>query len=542
MTSHESSAGADLAFAEADLAVAAAAFSDLAQFLATGARPWFEAGGQAVRDEQTIQHRAGVIAADLRAAEALAASARSTRSAEVAAGARLLAGEVARAASRFLFEAGGTSTTDDERDFARHWRAAAQSAATRPLRDARRLLAFGRLGRPRLAPDPDAPVFVGAPKHEGELYHRADLVAAHLLHGAADRDRLRRFPFEGLGVVASSGLLATSIPGRFGGLGYGLSQALEICRRLGIGDSSICQILTIHFSMLEALQRTGTEAQLARWLPRVVAGGRLGNAAAERGVAHAKVTTTRLSVDPSGGRRLNGRKFYSTGALGAELVTILAVDEAGELTSIVLEAATPGLKLLDDWRGLGQRGTGSGTTILDEVAVGADDILPRWLNANAPGTGTAAANLAHVPIDLGIAAGAIADLSVQIDLRGLATEGEVLAEFGKLSARLDAVEALFEQARARLSVLAGTELSLEQAQGFSLDVSVVKVLAGELAIDISAALIEIAGNSARDPQLGLDRHWRNARTHTLHDPSRWRYLRIGEHALTGRLPPRNRSN
>lgn len=542
MTAHDNAARADLAVAEADFEIARAALADLSGYLEADARPWFEAAGQAVRDEQSVQYRAGIIAAEIEAARALVVRARTSEDPGTAAAARLLAGDAAQAAARFLFEAGGTSTTDDQRDFARHWRAAARNAAVRPLRDARRRVAEARLARPRTPPAPQPPVFEGAPADRAELYRRADLIAAHLLDGAADRDRLRRFPHAELALVARSGLLATSIPVAFNGVGFGLPEALEICRRIGRGDSSVCQILTIHFSMLEALLRTSRRDQLARWLPRVVGGGRLGNAAAERGVAHAKVTTTLLSPDASGGFRLNGRKFYSTGALGAELVTILAVDGSGELTSIVLEADAPGLTLLDDWRGLGQRGTGSGTTILDNVAVDGDDILPRWLNAAAPGTGTAAANLAHVPIDLGIAAGALEDLSAAIKRQGLGADGEVLARLGHLSARLEAAELLFEAARTRLSALTGATLSLEEAQRFSLEVSVVKVFAGELAVDLGAALIDIAGPDGLDPQLGLDRHWRNARTHTLHDPSRWRYLRIGEHALTGRLPPRNRSN
>ncbi|HCP30000.1 MAG TPA: SfnB family sulfur acquisition oxidoreductase, partial [Pseudomonas sp.] len=36
-----------------------------------------------------------------------------------------------------------------------------------------------------------------------------------------------------------------------------------------------------------------------------------------------------------------------------------------------------------------------------------------------------------------------------------------------------------------------------------------------------------------------DRHWRNARVHTLHDPVRWKYHAVGAYHLNGTLPARH---
>lgn len=520
---------------DADLATAVAAFADIAAFLADGARPWFEAEGKPVADEPTILHAAGVLAVELQAAQAARIAATPATAAE----ARWLAGKSAQGVARFLFEAGGTSTTDDPRDFARHWRAGLETAVRAPLRRARLVAGRAALGRPRQRPETHI-IPIGLPRDSEDAYRRADIVAHELRQDAPRRDRERLAPVAELDLVARSGLLAITVPKAFGGVGLGLAEALEVSRRLSIGDSSVGQILTIHYSMLESLIRTGTASQLARWLPLVVQGARFGNAAAERGVAHAKVTATRLAAQPDGNYRLNGRKFYSTGAAGADFVSVLATGSDEQPSVAVVAAGSEGLSVLDDWRGLGQRGTGSGTTILDNVAVAVEDILPRWLNAEAPSTGTAAANLAHVGIDLGIARAALEDA---VDLLAAADiPDDIVGSIGGFSARLHASEALFAQALETLRSLVSTTLTVDAVQRFSLDVSVVKVHAGELAIDIAAGLLEIAGEFAVSEQAGLDRHWRNARTHTLHDPSRWRYLRIGDHALNGRLPPRNRTN
>ena len=58
-------------------------------------------------------------------------------------------------------------------------------------------------------------------------------------------------------------------------------------------------------------------------------------------------------------------------------------------------------------------------------------------------------------------------------------------------------------------------------------------------VDVGSRVFEVAGTrSAADP-LNLHRHWRNARTHTLHDPALWKVQHLGRHTVTGALPPRH---
>ena len=66
-----------------------------------------------------------------------------------------------------------------------------------------------------------------------------------------------------------------------------------------------------------------------------------------------------------------------------------------------------------------------------------------------------------------------------------------------------------------------------------------KVLTTEIAILASNKLFELSGARSTLQQLNLDRHWRNARTHTLHDPVRWKYNIVGNYYLNGVLPPRH---
>jgi hypothetical protein len=65
-----------------------------------------------------------------------------------------------------------------------------------------------------------------------------------------------------------------------------------------------------------------------------------------------------------------------------------------------------------------------------------------------------------------------------------------------------------------------------------------KALAYDAGVGVSEGIIRLLGPAALDQRLGLDRHWRNARTHSLHDVVRWKYHHAGDHFLNGRLPPR----
>ena len=57
-------------------------------------------------------------------------------------------------------------------------------------------------------------------------------------------------------------------------------------------------------------------------------------------------------------------------------------------------------------------------------------------------------------------------------------------------------------------------------------------------IEITNALFELSGTASMDEKYDLDRHWRNARIHTLHDPARWKQFHVGNWFLNGIAPPR----
>jgi alkylation response protein AidB-like acyl-CoA dehydrogenase len=58
-------------------------------------------------------------------------------------------------------------------------------------------------------------------------------------------------------------------------------------------------------------------------------------------------------------------------------------------------------------------------------------------------------------------------------------------------------------------------------------------------VSLDHALFEVSGTRSSLDELNLNRHWRNARTHTLHDPAVWKVQHVGRYTLNGTLPPRH---
>ncbi len=64
-----------------------------------------------------------------------------------------------------------------------------------------------------------------------------------------------------------------------------------------------------------------------------------------------------------------------------------------------------------------------------------------------------------------------------------------------------------------------------------------KIFSTETSLLAGSKLFELAGTRSVLAEHNLDRHWRNARTHTLHDPVRWKYAILGNYHLNGVNPP-----
>ncbi|MCB8877011.1 SfnB family sulfur acquisition oxidoreductase [Acidisoma silvae] len=390
---------------------------------------------------------------------------------------------------------------------------------------------------------PQAPII----HSDAEAIAVARALAPKLAEGAIERDQKRILPRAELDLFSSSGLWGITVPRAYGGADVSFATLAEVIAIISEADPSIGQIPQNHLGVVEALRVTANEDQKQRFYAGVLAGRRFGNAFSESGSKNAGVFDTKLVRDGDN-YRVTGQKFYSTGALFADIIPIAATAEDGNAYLVFADPQSPGLTIIDNWSGFGQRTTASGAVTLEHVAIAARDVVPAYLGYEQPSANGPVSQIIQAAVDLGIARAAIHDTIrfVRTQSRPWIDSGQetaaedpyTIAAVGDLVIRLHAAEAILALAGKAVDG-AIADANIDTVAAASLKVAEAKVLTTEIAILAGNKLHELAGTRSVLQQHGLDRHWRNARTHTLHDPVRWKFALIGNHALNGVLPPRH---
>ncbi|SDY10393.1 SfnB family sulfur acquisition oxidoreductase [Acinetobacter kyonggiensis] len=380
---------------------------------------------------------------------------------------------------------------------------------------------------------------------DAEALDIAHALAEQFKGNAVQRDAQRILPFQEIEVYSQSGLWAITVPKQYGGAEVSSLTVAKIIALMSGVDGSIGQIPQNHFYALEVLRNTGTEQQKQKLYAEVLKGARFGNALAEFKTKNA--TQKQTAITPTEhGFVVNGEKFYCTGSLFAHRIPTLVKDYENREFLAFIARESEGLELIDDWSGFGQRTTGSGTVKFNNVQVAAEDIIPfdsAFSQATLVGP---FAQIMHAAIETGIARAAFEETLHRVrqarpwidsGVDQATADPLTLFELGRIVADVRASEVLLKQAARSIDAAKPQPTAANIAKA-SLDVAKVRAHSTETALKASSKLIELAGSRGSQREDGLDRFWRNARVHTLHDASRWKYYFIANHLLNGVLPPR----
>ncbi|BCH67028.1 SfnB family sulfur acquisition oxidoreductase [Agrobacterium vitis] len=375
-----------------------------------------------------------------------------------------------------------------------------------------------------------------------EIAHR---LAADFVKDAAIRDRDRIWPVAELDAFSQSGLWSINVPKEFGGPELSYATLAKVIEIISQADSSIGQVAQNHLGVVAAIRTVSDKAQQQLIFGEVLKGLRLGNAFSEFGSKRAVDFETKFT-DHGDHVIVNGKKFYSSGALLAHKVPIVALDEEGRASYAIADRDAPGLTVIDDWSSFGQRTTLSGTVILENVKVDKAWLVPGYKGYEVPTADGAIFQIIQVAVDTGIAQAAIVETIdfvrtksrpwVDSGLERASDDPYTIQAVGSLSLRLHAAQALLEKAGRAIDVAVANPNADTVAQA-QIITAEAKILSTEIAIEATNKLFELAGTRSTLAEHNLDRHWRNARTHTLHDPVRWKYSILGKYYLNGENPP-----
>jgi alkylation response protein AidB-like acyl-CoA dehydrogenase len=374
------------------------------------------------------------------------------------------------------------------------------------------------------------------------LQNRDELIA-NISAGAAERERHGTDPHDQVDMVRKSGLTTLTLDESLGGPGGGVVDLMAFVMDLAEADPIVAHILRSHYLQPQMLRRLPHGPVRDRWAKEILTGKVFGNATSERdgALGTAQYATT---LTPSGsGWKLSGAKYYSTGTAFSDWVMVVAHLDDRRVARINLPLDRTGIEVQDDWDGIGQHRTGTGTTRFTDVTVTEDDFV-QVSDRDQPRIAS------DVPLMQLYLQALIAGIlrSVVTDARDLLTsrtrtfdhapapvpaqDPVLLATIGQLSATAYTVETAVRAAAADIDAAYDSERrgdpDPELFARASLSAAQVKVHADQVGLTAAAAIFDVGGASSASRSKNLDRHWRNIRTLTLHNPTSYKAIAVGD--------------
>lgn len=385
------------------------------------------------------------------------------------------------------------------------------------------------------------------PSTPEQWVQRAREVAQIFAADAAAREKQGKTPYAEVALLKESGLVTLLGPVEHGGAGQEWPTAYHVIRQVAAGDGSIGHLLGYHYLWNWAARLVATPEQIVH----VEA-----EAARRRWFFGGAVNPRDADVvirDEGEYLVFNGLKSFSTGSKVSDVTVLEGVlDGTDTHVFAIVPSDQPGITFHDDWDNIGQRLTESGSVSLAEVRVPwsaaagfVDKVFqPRTSNTlNVP-----TIQLVFVNFYLGIARGALEQAADYTRTRTrpwlhggydrAVDEPYILDTYGDLAAKLWAVEALADQiAQEALPLHRNPDAVTERIRGeHEVRVAAVKARATEVALEITSRIFEVTSARSTTTALGLDRYWRNIRTHTLHDPVAHKRREVGVFLLCDEIP------
>lgn len=378
-----------------------------------------------------------------------------------------------------------------------------------------------------------------------DILAEANRLAGWLAETALAREAADALPFDEVDRLRESGLLAVLVPEDKGGSGGDWTDALAVTRAIARGDGSIGHLIGYQYLNYAVGAGSGSRDQVDALDRGVVEDGWfLGDSV--------NPLDPGLTVREDGDTViLDGRRSFATGAAVADRVLITF--RVGERDSqVLLPRDRAGFLPQDDWDNIGQRLTASGSVVFDRMVIHRDELLGWDRPRRAPqASDTVVPTLIQAVlanVDTGIAAGALDAAAAYTRAKsrpwpksGVARAVDdpyVIAEYGRMAARLAATTALADDVSRKLQAVVdkGAELTAEDRAAAAVASFAFKIESTNMALDITSKIFEVTGARASARQFGFDRYWRDIRTITLHDPVSYKLREVGEYFLNGVAP------
>ena len=395
-------------------------------------------------------------------------------------------------------------------------------------------------------------VYLRAASASGEeLWSTFEPIFSRIAEDNVERERTRTHPHDQVRWLKDAGFGTLRIPKEDGGFGASLEQTFALLAGLATADPNVAHIFRNHLAFVEDRLNAPRSATNDIWLKRFLSGAFVGGGWTEAdNVTLANIVSTVTAREDHW--VVSGAKYYATGSLYADWLDVIGSDDQGELRTALVRADDPGVELVDDWRGFGQRTTASGSARYREVRADDGDVFPaadRFVyQAHFYQT-------AMLSVLTGITHAALRDGTARLTARsrnypqGLteipSDDAQLLQVIGQVSAYAFAADAALARSSRTLDdvAVARAEGRDEHVDRLVLDAEVAVTQAQLViiaaALDATTEVFDALGASGVSEEFGLDRHWRNARTLASHNPRVYKARILGDWIVNGKSPVSN---
>ncbi|KAM0550851.1 hypothetical protein ACHAPJ_008715 [Fusarium lateritium] len=388
---------------------------------------------------------------------------------------------------------------------------------------------------------------------------RAQDVAEVLAKDAPARERANKSPKAEVTLLKHSGLLKILGPAKYGGGEQPWSVGFKAVREIAKKDGSIGMLLGYHLTWTTTANLVGSPEQADRAHKLIISNNYFVGGAVNPRDSDLKITSNGDKIV------FNGFKNFSTGGVISDLTVLEGVygDKEEHIFTIV-PTQQPGIQFKHNWDNVGLRLTESGGVNIENVEAPWSDALGWDVEAKKPDPNVLAIPFASLFLPtiqlnfanlyLGLAAGAL-DFAKTYTLKNTRPwpfggdnkdkaidEFYILSTYGNFFAHYRAAEALADKVIAHADDLYAkyshnrSALKPEQRGDFAEWVASLKVVTTDTGLKVTSGVFELTGSRSTGAKVGLDRFWRDLRTHTLHDPVAYKNRELGRYFLLEEYP------
>ena len=333
---------------------------------------------------------------------------------------------------------------------------------------------------------------------------------------AASVDEENRFPRELWPEMGALGLHGITVEEQWGGLGLGYLDHVVAMEEVSRASASVGLSYGAHSNLcINQIRRWGSDAQKAKYLPKLISGEHLGSLAMSEAGSGSDVVSMRLKAEVIGNDRyrLNGTKFWITNAPEADTLVVYAKtgEGSGGITAFLIEKGMPGFTVSKKLDKMGMRGSDTAELVFDDCEVPLENVM----GPTNGGVGVLMSGLDYERAVL--AAGPIGIMQACLDVvlpyvRDRKQFGKAIGSFQLMQGKVADMYVALNSARAYVYAVAR---NCDAGKTTRFDAAGAILLASENAVKVSLEAIQALGGAGYTKEWPVERFLRDAKLYDI---------------------------